>query len=107
MSRVSPVQSILRSAGLPAIALIAMGFFGYYAVLGPNGVLALREFKDQVKVKTAEYELLSKHRAEIKNRVGLLDPKKGADPDMVDELVRKQLNVARQDEVIVPLKKTK
>jgi cell division protein FtsB len=105
MSRVSPVQSILRSAGLPAIALIAMGFFGYYAVLGPNGVFALREFKNQVKARTVEYQALDKHRAEIRNRVNLLDPSKGADPDMVEELVRKQLNVARRDEVIVPLKK--
>jgi cell division protein FtsB len=107
MSRASPVQSIIRSAGLPAIALIFMVFFGYYAVLGPNGILALREFKTQVEQRTAEYQALDKRRAELKNRVGLLDPEKGADPDMVEELVRKQLNVARSDEVIVPLKKTK
>ena len=107
MSRVSPAQSILRSAGLPAIALIAMGFFGYYAVLGPNGVLALREFKQQAEQRMVEYRALDKQRAELKNRVGLLDPKRGADPDLVDELTRKGLNVARPDEVIVPLKKAK
>ena len=38
----------------------------------------------------------------LKNRVALLDPKH-VDPDMADELVRKQLGVANPDEVIVPL----
>ena len=38
-----------------------------------------------------------------KNRVALLDPDH-ANPDMVDEMVRKELNVAHPDEVIVPLK---
>ena len=33
-------MATLRRAGLPAAALILMGFFGYYAVLGPNGPLA-------------------------------------------------------------------
>jgi cell division protein FtsB len=32
----------------------------------------------------------------------LLDPRK-ADPDMADELVRKDLGLVRPDEVIVPL----
>ena len=45
-----------------------------------------------------------KTRAELKNRVDLLDPKH-ADPDLVDELARKDLGVAHQDEVIVPLEK--
>jgi len=39
----------------------------------------------------------------LQNRVTLLDPRH-ANPDMVDELVRKELNVAHPDEVIVPLK---
>ena len=41
-------------------------------------------------------------RAVLQNRVELLDPKH-VDPDMVDELVRKELNVVHPDEVIVPL----
>ena len=80
-----------------------MGFFGYYAVFGPNGVLALGEFKQQVAQRDGEFQALDKQRAELRNRVNLLDPKKGADPDMVEELARKQLKVVRPDEIIVPL----
>jgi cell division protein FtsB len=105
MARTSPMKTLLRRAGLPAAVLIAVGFFGYNAVLGPTGIVAAKEFRAELAVRNAEYAALDKKRAEIRNRVNLLDPKRGADPDMVDELVRKQLNVARPDEVIVPLGK--
>lgn len=103
MSRTSPIQTLLRRAGLPAAVLIAIGFFGYNAVFGPTGVIAAKEIRAELAQRNVEYAALQKKRAEIKNRVDLLDPKRGADPDMVDELVRKQLNVTRPDEVIVPL----
>ena len=105
MKRVSPFQSLLRRAGLPAAVMIAIGFFAYNAVLGPNGIVAAKEVKRDLDAKNQEYAALEKKRAVIKNRVDLLDPKRGADPDMVEELARKQLNVVRPDEVIVPLKK--
>ena len=94
--------SVLRRAGLPAAALILMGFFGYYAVLGPNGVLSYRDYSRQLEKRQQEFAALDKQRAELKNRVALLDPKR-ANPDMADELVRKELNVVHPDEVIVPL----
>lgn len=103
MSRQSPVQSILRSAGLPAITLILLCFFGYNAVMGPNGVLAYKEIHQQLDARATEFRTLEKQRNELKNRVELLDGKRGADLDMVEEEVRKQLNVVRPDEMIVPL----
>ena len=94
--------AILRRAGLPAAALILMSFFGYYAVLGPNGILSYREYSRQLEARRRDYVVLDRQRAELKNRVALLDPKR-ADPDMVDELTRKELNVVHPNEVIVPL----
>jgi cell division protein FtsB len=105
MARTSPIQTLLRRAGLPAAVLIAIGFFGYNAVLGPTGIVAAKGFRTELGQRKAEFVALDKHRAELKNRVDLLDPKRGADPDMVEETVRKELNVVRPDEVIVPLKK--
>lgn len=102
--RSSPLRSVLSRAALPAVAIMFMGFFGYYAVLGPNGVLAYREYSRQLEIKKAEYAALDKQRAELRNRVALLDPRH-ADPDMVDELTRKDLNVVHPDDVIIPLDK--
>jgi cell division protein FtsB len=102
---VSPMQALLRRAGLPAAALIAMGFFGYNAVWGPTGIVAAKAFSAELAQKNSELAALEKKRAVLKNRVNLLDPKRGADPDMVEELARKQLNTVRSDEVIIPLKK--
>jgi cell division protein FtsB len=99
----SPILSLLRRAGVPAAVLIAVGFFAYNAVLGPTGVIATRELRAELAQKNREYALLDKKRAEIRNRVDLLDPRRGADPDLVDEVTRRQLNVVRPDEVIVPL----
>lgn len=95
---------MLRRAGPPAALLIVGLFFGGYAVLGPNGALAYGDIKRRLAQRQIELAALDQHRAELRNRVNLLDPK-SADPDMVDELVRKDLNVAHPDEVIVPLKK--
>ncbi len=48
-----------------------------------------------------ELAQLRKHEAAIANRVKLLDPRK-VDPDMADELVRKELGVTHPDEVVLP-----
>src|SRR5690606_15669625 len=93
--------TILRSAGPPALALTLMGFFAYHAVMGPNGVLALKDVKQQVVARTGEYAVLEKQRAVLQNPVDRLDPNKAAHPDLVEHLLRRQLNVVRADEVIV------
>ena len=102
MARSTSFKAILSRAGLPAVAIIFMGFFAYSALLGPNGVLTYGDYKRQLAVKQAEFAKLEKERADLRNRVKLLDLK-GANPDMVDELARKKLNVIHPDEVIVPL----
>ena len=99
----TPAMAVVRRAGLPAAALILMGFFGYYALLGPNGILSYRDYMRQLGQRQEEYGRLDRQRAELRNRVRLLDPKH-ANPDMVDELTRRKLNVVHPDEVIVPLR---
>jgi cell division protein FtsB len=102
MAASSKLKFMLRRAGPPALGLIVIAFFGGYAVTGPNGVLAYGDYKRQLEHKRAVLAQLEHRRAILANRVNLLDPRH-ADPDMVDELARKQLNVVHPDEVIVPL----
>jgi len=93
----------MRRAVWPALGLTLMAFFGGYAILGSNGLLAYGDYQRQLALREQEYARLDRRRAVLRNRVGLLNPDH-ANPDMVDEMVRKQLNVAHPDEVIVPLK---
>lgn len=99
----STFRNTLRRAAVPAAVLTVMAFFGAYAVVGRNGVLAFGDYQRLLNRRERAYAELDHRRAVLRNRVALLDPDH-ANPDMVDEMVRKQLNVAHPDEVIVPLR---
>lgn len=92
----------LRRAAIPALMFTVLAFFGAYAVLGPNGILAYGDYKRQLAKRERDFAALDQRRQVLKNRVDLLNPDH-ANPDMVDEMVRKELNVAHPDEMIVPL----
>lgn len=103
MKKRSAFRNTLRKAAFPALGLTLMAFFGAYAVLGPNGILAYGDYKRQLVKRERYFAALEQRRETIKNRVRLLDPDH-ANPDMVDEMTRRELNVVHPDEVIVPLK---
>jgi cell division protein FtsB len=102
--KITPLKRTLRRAAVPAAALVLIAFFGAYAVLGPNGLLAYGDYQRQLTKRERDYTALDAHRAKLQNRVALLDPDH-ANPDMVDEMTRKELNVVHPDEVVVPLKR--
>ena len=96
------IFGLIRRSALPALALIVVGTFAGHAVAGPNGLLALGGYHRALGERQAELALLEQQRAQLRHRSALLDPRK-ADPDMADELVRKDLGLVRPDEVIIPL----
>ena len=87
---------------MPALALIIVGTFAGHAIAGPNGILAWGGYHRALQERKAELAQLQVQRAQMRHRSNLLDPRK-ADPDIADELVRKDLGLVRPDEVIVPL----
>ena len=93
---------LIRRSALPALALIVVGTFAGHAVAGPNGLLAWGGYHRALQERKAELGQLEQQRAQMRHRSQLLDPRK-ADPDMADELVRKDLGLVRPDEVIIPL----
>ena len=103
MGRNRNIAVIVRRAGAPALALGVIAFFAAYALIGANGVFAYGDYKRQLAKREKVLRLLEKRRGILQNRVALLDPRH-ANPDMVDEQVRRQLNLAHPDEVIVPLR---
>jgi cell division protein FtsB len=93
---------LIRRAMGPALALIVIGTFAGHAIAGPNGMLAWGGYHRDLQARQAELAKLEATRAQLRHRSSLLDPRK-ADPDMADELVRRDLGLVRADEVILPL----
>jgi cell division protein FtsB len=96
------IFELVRRAAMPALAVIIVGTFAGHALAGPNGILAWGGYHRALKERQAELAQLEQQKAQLRHRSALLDPNK-ADPDMADELVRKDLGLVRPDEVIVPL----
>ena len=92
----------IRRAALPALALLIIANFAGYAVAGSNGVLSWGDYRRQKQDKQVELAQLEAERARLAHRAHLLDPRR-ADPDLADELVRKELGLVRPDEVIVAI----
>ncbi len=95
--------NLARSVVWRAFALTIVVFFGAYALFGANGVLAWGDYSARLKLHQTDLAQLQKDRNELSHRVALLNPN-NANPDMVDELVRRELGLARPDEVIIPLR---
>jgi len=102
MGGASKSYGLIRRSALPALALIVVGTFAGHAIAGPNGLLAWGGYHRALQAREAELAQLDKQREQLRHHSALLDPRK-ADPDMADELVRKDLGLVRPDEVIVPL----
>jgi cell division protein FtsB len=96
------ILSLIRRSAMPALAVIVVGTFAGHAVAGPNGLLAWGGYHRALNERKAELAALQQEKAQLRHHSTLLDPRK-ADPDMADELVRKDLGLVRNDEVIVPL----
>ena len=103
MVHFAKLRMLLLSALGPALAIFLLILFAAYAVFGSSGILAWGDYARHLQDSRAELASVQAQRDRLKNRVTLLDPRR-ADPDMVDELVRRDLNVGHPDEVIVPLK---
>ena len=93
---------LIRRAVWPAVALLVVGTFAGHAIAGPNGLFAWRGYSQQLELRKAELAALDQERDLLRHKSALLDPRK-ADPDLADEMVRKDLGLVRPDEVVVPL----
>jgi cell division protein FtsB len=65
-------------------------------------LLAWGGYHRSLKERQVELKQLEAERKALRHRSVLLDPRK-ADPDIAEELVRKDLGLVRPDEVIIPL----
>lgn len=100
MNRV-PFSQIARSAALPAVAILIIGYFASSALIGPNGLLALGGYRSQLKLKSDELHRTEAARDRLQHHARLLNPNR-VDPDFGEELVRRSTGQVRPDEIIIP-----
>ncbi len=92
-----PKEQIRQALALAGLLLIA-GF----AIAGPTGLLAWNESEELLQQRQTQIAQLQEERDALKNKVDRLNPD-GADPDLVGELLRKNMNVVHPDEVVITL----
>lgn len=92
-----------RESLTQTLALVALLLLGAVGIAGPSGLLAWGENARLLDQRQKEVARLTLERDRLKNRIDLLDPRH-ADPDLVGELLRADLNVAHPDELVIPRK---
>ena len=93
---------LARESLTQGVALVCLLVIGGFALAGPSGLLAWSEHERLLETKQAEIAVLTAERDQLKNRVALLDPRH-ADADLAGELLRRNLNVAHPDEMVMLL----
>lgn len=94
--------ALMRRAALPALGVLIIAYFLGAAVVGSNGVLAWGDYRRAKAERGDRLARLEAERARLAHRSQLLDPRH-ADPDLAEELVRRELGLVRPDEVIIEL----
>lgn len=84
------------------VALAALLVLGALGIAGPSGLLAWGENLRLLDQRRAQLSALAHDRDELRLKVDALNPQR-ADPDLVGELLRKDLNVLAPDEVVILL----
>lgn len=92
-----PKEQMTQGVALAILLLLMI-----LAIAGPSGLLSWTESTQLLNQRNAQIAALTEERDELKNRVALLDPD-NADPDLVSEELRKNLNVLHPDEVVLTL----
>ena len=92
----------LRSSHIigPIIGVCLIVYFLYHAVQGDRGLIAFWQLSKQVTQAENTYSMLNQKRAELQNRVTLLNPY-SLNSDMIDERARFMLGYTKPDEVVI------
>lgn len=91
--------SIKKSIIFNGLVIFLFAYFVFHATYGSRGILAYFNFNAQLEKSLRELNQLKAEKAEIANQVQLLRPET-LDQDMLDEVARKNLGVAKESELV-------
>lgn len=97
------VTRVFAAMVLPAVCGAVTAYFGYYAVWGTRGAVALQDTQARLGIREEQLARLRERRMRLEHRIALMKP--GAvDPDLVEELARDELMDGAPGQVAVPRK---
>jgi cell division protein FtsB len=85
---------------LPLITVAFLSYFGYHSLNGDLGLVATERFERQRLERVAELGQLTEKRRGLERQVQLLSDG-SLEKDMLDEIARYQLNVSRDNEIVI------
>ncbi|HWD26054.1 MAG TPA: septum formation initiator family protein [Rhizomicrobium sp.] len=96
----SSINRVFALSVLPAITCAVVAYFGYYAVWGERGMIALSDTQARLEVQTQKLAQARDARHRLEHNIELMNPDH-PDPDMVRELAHNELMIGGRDEVAV------
>ncbi len=92
--------SLLKGLALYAVAALLVGYFAFHAYHGNHGIVAKRAFEQAAAQLEQERNEIRGEREGWERRIALLKPE-SLDPDLVDELARRDLFFAHPSDLVV------
>jgi cell division protein FtsB len=97
------VTRVFEAMVVPAITGAVAAYFGYYAIWGDRGAIALEDAKARLGVRQEGLSQVRERRMRLQHRIQLMRPGQ-VDPDLVEELYRKDLMEGAPNQVAIPRK---
>jgi cell division protein FtsB len=94
------VTRVFAAMVLPAICGAVSVYFGYYAVWGSRGALALQDTQAELGLRQEELAQLHDEHTRLQHRIDLMKPGQ-VDPDLVEERARADLMDGAPNQVAV------
>lgn len=94
------VRKRARDVVWPVLAICALAYVAYHIVNGDRGLVAWRALRDAVVEAKREADGAEAERLALAHKVRLLHPD-SIDPDMLEEMARRQLNYGHPDDIVI------
>ncbi len=80
-----------------------IAYFAYHGVTGERGLWAKLALEQRIQQSEKELAKLKAIRQRLSRDIALMEPER-IDPDMLEELARRRLNFAHEDEIVLWLR---
>ena len=94
------IRKRLKQSVAPTVCIALAAYFAYHAFQGDRGVLAMNRLNKEIELAKLELAKSEQKRNRLENKVSLVRPD-GIDPDLLEELVRRQLGMIHPDDLVI------